>query len=220
MGNPESGITRRSLVLSALAADPAVCRGPQGRELSQRRRAVSRSADRTRSLPAHRTGLLQHPDRVLQPRHRAQQRLDAVRLRPHRLDAGLPPGSEIRRDEAVDAGRRAGSCHPDAAARQPLLLLLRRAQLVYLRRFQPEGARAVPGARRLGVLRRHERGARRHACHPRRAARRTSRLRMVTLVQGRGPDGDRSRRSRCLPPCLARCGRRFCTARATRRCGW
>ena len=67
---------------------------------------------------------------------------------------------------------------------QPVVLLPRGTDGVRIPRFQPEGAATLRGAGRLGARRRHEVGP--DGTHVTLVERRgdTSRIRMVTMVQG------------------------------------
>ena len=84
-----------------------------------------RSDYRIRSHPPHRPLVLEHPIRVVPPRHRPLRRLDAFLLRPLRLAASLPPGPQDRETRQLTdvGGARRIVSHPDA--RQPIFLLLR-----------------------------------------------------------------------------------------------
>ena len=91
-------------------------REPQAAGVSPGCATLRRPQHRAGRVPPDRPCLFQQAAGVLWPRHRPQQRIPAFHLRPHRVAAGLPHGSENRRVAPAHRSRGPGWRHGDADA--------------------------------------------------------------------------------------------------------
>ena len=189
------GLTRRSLLLSGIAAARLFAEGKKGEPFPS---DASRYPDPLTEIDVYRLTKPDYSTTMTAYYNRGIARNSGWMLcccdRTGR-SAGVSPGPEERRHEAVDRCAGAGRRVPDAHARQSPVLLLRRPILISRDGFQPEGARVVQGPRGMGSGR-GQRGPGRHARDPGRDARREFPPAHGVAGARGGAHGDRSHRSR------------------------